>query len=126
MTEPNLFEATHSPVSLENLERSNESRRVGHLGIRHSTIIAVIEVDVFPILSEIEAGDAKASEELLPLVYEELRKISAALMPIERTDHTLQATGLDSVPDDFNVSILQHSQLEWLFPIARHFRDSMR
>ncbi|MCM2372736.1 ECF-type sigma factor [Aporhodopirellula aestuarii] len=86
----------------------------------------MIEVDVFPILSEIEAGDAKASEELLPLVYEELRKISAALMPIERTDHTLQATGLDSVPDDFNVSILQHSQLEWLFPIARHFRDSMR
>ena len=32
---------------------------------------------------------------------------------------------LDVVPDDFNVSILQHSQLEWLFFFARHFCDSI-
>jgi len=46
------------------------------------------------ILSKIESGDQKASEELLPLVYEELRKLAAARMASERPDHTLQATAL--------------------------------
>src|SRR6056297_2091793 len=50
--------------------------------------------DVTQILSKIEAGDAKAAEDLLPLVYEELRKLAAARMANERSDHTLQATAL--------------------------------
>lgn len=50
--------------------------------------------DVTLILSKIEAGDAKASDELLPLVYDELRKLAAARMASERPDHTLQATAL--------------------------------
>lgn len=50
--------------------------------------------DVTLILSKIEVGDAKASQELLPLVYEELRKLAAARMASERSDHTLQATAL--------------------------------
>ncbi|HUU83788.1 MAG TPA: PmeII family type II restriction endonuclease [Phycisphaerae bacterium] len=33
---------------------------------------------------------------------------------------------LDVVPDEFNVGILQRSQLEWLFFVARHFCDSLR
>jgi RNA polymerase sigma-70 factor, ECF subfamily len=43
-----------------------------------------------------QAGDGKrqASEALLPLVYEELRKLAAHRMTAERSDHTLQATAL--------------------------------
>src|SRR3954471_2676138 len=46
------------------------------------------------ILTAIEQGDAKASEELLPLVYNELRRIAAHKMSAERPGHTLQATAL--------------------------------
>ena len=50
--------------------------------------------DVTRILSQIESGDPSAAEKLLPLVYEELRKLAAARMKDERPDHTLQATAL--------------------------------
>src|SRR6185369_15662370 len=39
-------------------------------------------------------GDSSAAEQLLPLVYEELRKLAAQRMAEERSSHTLQATGL--------------------------------
>lgn len=39
-------------------------------------------------------GDSAAAAELLPLVYEELRKLAAARMALERDDHTLQSTAL--------------------------------
>ena len=50
--------------------------------------------DLTHILSEIESGDAGAAGKLLPLVYDELRKLAAARMADERLDHTLQATAL--------------------------------
>lgn len=50
--------------------------------------------DVTQILSQIEQGDPSAAEQLLPLVYEELRRLAAAKMASERDDHTLQATAL--------------------------------
>ena len=50
--------------------------------------------DVTLILRQIEDGDPSAAEQLLPLVYEELRKLAATRMANERTDHTLQATAL--------------------------------
>ncbi len=50
--------------------------------------------DVTKILASIEAGDPSAAEQLLPLVYDELRKLAAARMAEERSDHTLQATAL--------------------------------
>ena len=50
--------------------------------------------DVTQILSAIEQGDQKASEDLLPLVYEELRKLAAAKMTQEKPGQTLQATAL--------------------------------
>jgi RNA polymerase sigma factor (TIGR02999 family) len=50
--------------------------------------------DVTRILSMIDAGDQQASDELLPLVYEELRQLAASRMAGERADHTLQATAL--------------------------------
>jgi len=50
--------------------------------------------DVTRILGKIESGDAKASEELLPLVYDELRKLAAAKLSNEKPGQTLQATAL--------------------------------
>jgi RNA polymerase sigma factor (TIGR02999 family) len=50
--------------------------------------------DVTRILGEIEAGDPLAASQLLPLIYDELRKLAAQKMAGERQDHTLQATAL--------------------------------
>jgi RNA polymerase sigma factor (TIGR02999 family) len=46
------------------------------------------------ILSDIEQGDAAAARELLPLVYDELRKLAGQRMSGERPGQTLQATAL--------------------------------
>jgi RNA polymerase sigma factor (TIGR02999 family) len=50
--------------------------------------------DVTRILQSIEAGDPTAAEQLLPLVYDELRKLAAAKMAREQPGQTLQATAL--------------------------------
>ena len=50
--------------------------------------------DVTQILSAIEQGDGQAAEQLLPLVYDELRKLAAAKMAQEKPGQTLQATAL--------------------------------
>jgi RNA polymerase sigma factor (TIGR02999 family) len=50
--------------------------------------------DVTRILSAIEEGDPSAAEQLLPLVYEELRKLAAARLAEEKPGQTLQATAL--------------------------------
>src|SRR5262245_4677566 len=46
------------------------------------------------ILQSMEGGDSKAAEELLPVVYEELRRLAAAKMAMESPGQTLQATAL--------------------------------
>lgn len=50
--------------------------------------------EVTQILKQLEAGDAEAPARLMPLVYEELRKLAAARLALERSDHTLQPTAL--------------------------------
>jgi RNA polymerase sigma factor (sigma-70 family) len=50
--------------------------------------------DVTRILSQIESGDPQAAEQLLPLVYDELRKLAAARLAHEKPGQTLQATAL--------------------------------
>lgn len=50
--------------------------------------------DVTRILSAIERGDPAAAEQLLPLVYDELRKLAARKMAQEAPGQTLQATAL--------------------------------
>jgi RNA polymerase sigma factor (TIGR02999 family) len=50
--------------------------------------------DVTQILHRLQQGDARAPGELLPLVYEELRKLAAARMAHEWADQTLQPTAL--------------------------------
>ena len=50
--------------------------------------------EVTQILSQIESGDPSAAEQLLPLVYEELRKLATARVAREKPGQTLQATAL--------------------------------
>src|SRR6516162_3240818 len=50
--------------------------------------------EVTRILSAIERGDSQAAEQLLPLVYEELRKLAAQKLAREKPGQTLQATAL--------------------------------
>jgi len=50
--------------------------------------------NVTEILNQIEAGDPAAAEQLLPLVYGELRKLAAARLAQEKPGQTLQATAL--------------------------------
>ena len=50
--------------------------------------------DVTRILSAVEHGDRDAAEQLLPLVYDKLRKLAARRLAQERPGHTLQATAL--------------------------------
>ena len=51
-------------------------------------------IEVTRILSAIEQGDPHAAEQLLPLVYDELRKLAAQKLAQERPGQTLQATAL--------------------------------
>src|SRR5215471_3071816 len=50
--------------------------------------------EVTRILSAIEQGDPQTAEQLLPLVYDELRKLAAAKLAQEKPGQTLQATAL--------------------------------
>src|ERR1700756_2044787 len=50
--------------------------------------------EVTRVLSAIEGGDPHAAEQLLPLVYEELRKLAAQKLAQEKPGQTLQATAL--------------------------------
>ena len=59
-----------------------------------SGVTIVYMTDVTQILSKIEHGDSNAAEQLLPLVYEELRKLAAAKLASEKPGQTLQATAL--------------------------------
>src|SRR6185503_13523051 len=53
-----------------------------------------VMADVTQILNAIEQGDPKAAAELLPLVYDELRKLAAARLAAEKPGQTLQPTAL--------------------------------
>ena len=50
--------------------------------------------DVTQLLNAIEEGDPHVAEELLPLIYEELRRLAASKMSAQPAGHTLQATAL--------------------------------
>ncbi len=52
------------------------------------------QTEVTELLHEWAAGDVHAADRLLPLVYEELRRIAARQLVHERADHTLQATAV--------------------------------
>ena len=50
--------------------------------------------DVTRLLAEIRAGSPRAESQLIPLVYDELRRLAGHYMRQERPSHTLQATAL--------------------------------
>src|SRR5207253_3950425 len=58
--------------------------------VRTTTVMS----EVTHILSAIEQGDPRAAEQLLPLVYEELRQLAAQKLAGEKPGQTLQATAL--------------------------------
>ena len=53
-----------------------------------------VEANITVLLRRAESGDASAAEKILPLVYDELRKLAAARLSRESASHTLQATAL--------------------------------
>src|SRR6266704_2588917 len=57
-------------------------------------ILTLMPSDVTRILSDIEQGDPSAAEQLLPLVYDELRRLAAQRLAQEKPGQTLQATAL--------------------------------
>ncbi len=67
--------------------------------------------EVTHILSQIESGDSAAAEQLLPLVYEELRKLAAVKLGQEKPGQTLQPTAL--VHDAFVRLVDVKHQLGW-------------
>ena len=54
--------------------------------------------DVTQILNAIQQGDPRAAEQLLPLVYDELRKLAVQKLAQEKPGQTLQATALVHEP----------------------------
>jgi RNA polymerase sigma factor (TIGR02999 family) len=68
----------------------------GHVGFFCivSSLLVQLMNEVTRILSAIEQGDSQASEQLLPFVYEELRRLAAQKLAHEKPGQTLQATAL--------------------------------
>jgi RNA polymerase sigma factor (TIGR02999 family) len=69
-----------------------------------------IRGDVTRLLGQLRAGDAGASDQLVPLIYEELRRIAGAQMRRERPGHTLQAT---AVVHEAYMRLVGEQELEW-------------
>ena len=82
--------------------------------------------EVTQIISRIESGDRAASDELLPLVYQELRKLAEAKLAHEKLGQTLQATAL--VHEAYMRLVGGESPQQW--DSSRHFfsaaAESMR
>jgi RNA polymerase sigma factor (TIGR02999 family) len=70
------------------------------------------------ILSQIEQGDSHAAEQLLPLVYEELRRLASSLMAQEHPGQTLQATAL---VHEAYLRLVGEDPATSLFANRRHF-----
>jgi len=72
--------------------------------------------DATRLLNALNGGDARASAELLPLVYEELRRLARGQMAQERGEHTLQATAL---VHEAYLRLIDDAQAQW--GSRRHF-----
>lgn len=66
--------------------------------------------DVTRLLHDWSEGDAGAAERLMPLVYDELRKLARAYLRRERTDHTLQPTAL---VNEAYLKLVDQSRVNW-------------
>jgi RNA polymerase sigma factor (TIGR02999 family) len=66
--------------------------------------------DVTQILQEIRAGDSDAPARLMPVVYDELRRLADHYLRQERPDHTLQATAL---VHEAYLKLIDQTQVDW-------------
>jgi RNA polymerase sigma-70 factor (ECF subfamily) len=66
--------------------------------------------DVTVLLAEATKGDQQAASGLVPLVYDELRRLARHYMRRERADHTLQATAL---VNEAYLKLVQHQSVDW-------------
>lgn len=66
--------------------------------------------EVTRLLQSIEEGNERAADQLLPLVYEELRKLARARMANERNGHTLQPTEL---VHEAYIRLIGGTEIEW-------------
>ena len=82
--------------------------------------------EVTSILSAIEQGDPRAAEQLLPLVYDELRKLAAQKLAQEKPGQTLQATALVHEAYLRLVGQRRSPALEQPRPFLRRRRRAMR
>lgn len=80
--------------------RRPPSREVDRVKQQHAT----------RLLNEAAAGEVPAAAQLIPLVYDELRRLAAAYMHDERTEHTLEPTAL--VHEAF-VRLVDQTAIEW-------------
>jgi RNA polymerase sigma factor (TIGR02999 family) len=79
----------------DNFDHQSASRPPSsHLRAFSQGVIFGLMTEVTRILSAIEQGDPTAAEQLLPLVYDELRKLAAQKLAHEKPGQTLQATAL--------------------------------
>ena len=66
--------------------------------------------DVTRLLHQLRRGNAQAAEELVPLIYDELRRLASACMRRERPGHTLQATAL---VHEAYLKLLGQREVDW-------------
>jgi RNA polymerase sigma-70 factor, ECF subfamily len=66
--------------------------------------------DVTVLLAEVTKGDQQAASKLIPLVYDELRRLAGRYMRRERTGHTLQATAL---VHEAYLKLVQYPSVDW-------------
>jgi RNA polymerase sigma factor (TIGR02999 family) len=90
---------TRSPLHVEILGREGSEDRASSVGSEYHggrpiPAWAVCMSELTRVLSQIESGNPAAAEQLLPLVYDELRKLAAARIAQEAPGQTLQATAL--------------------------------
>jgi len=62
------------------------------------------------LLAAVDEGNTSAAQKLLPLVYDDLRRLAASRMAMERGDHTLQPTAL---VHEAYLRLAENSQAEW-------------
>ena len=81
------------PFQTSDIVNTARGSLLGLLVSFHSVTLGLVS-DVTRILDRVQAGDPKAAEELLPLVYEDLRQLAASKMAQQPPGQTLQATAL--------------------------------
>lgn len=74
--------------------RTPDAKTRGLDGLSRKAYLRAMPADVTQLLNTIEEGDPHVAEKLLPLVYEELRRLAASKMSAQPAGHTLQATAL--------------------------------